>query len=115
MFAPPPRRPVPALVWVPPPTSGYGDGVFREPECQTELPRGALARQWVAQPRLQLALRPSDEAFMLLEKDSEPRVVMLGEVVRNHDRPCHAIAEQIGGQQGPGVSGAPDPLRWYFA
>jgi hypothetical protein len=52
---------------------------------------------------------------MLLEKDSEPRVVMLGEVVRNHDRPCHAIAEQIGGQQGPGVSGAPDPLRWYFA
>jgi hypothetical protein len=82
---------------------------------QTELSRGALARKWLAQPHLQLALGSSDEAFMLLKEDSEPRVVVLPEVVRDHDRPGHAIAEQIGGQQGPGVSGVPDRLRWCFA
>ena len=82
---------------------------------EAELPWRALARQWVAQPRLQLTLRPSDKAFMLLEEDSEPGVVMLTEIVRDHDRPGHAIAEQIGGQQGPGVSAAPDRLRWCCA
>jgi hypothetical protein len=38
-------------------------------------------------------------------------VVMLSEVMRDRERPGHAIAEQIGGQQDLGVSGAPDRLR----
>jgi hypothetical protein len=81
---------------------------------QPELPQRTLARQWIAQARLKLALRPSDEAFMLLEENLQPGVVMFAEIVRDHERPGHAIAEQIGGQQDPGVSGAPGRLRWYF-
>ncbi len=81
---------------------------------QPELPGRAVARQGVAQACLQVTLRPSDEALMLLEKDLQPGVVMFAEIVRDDECPGHAIAEQIGGQQDPGVSGAPDRLRWYF-
>jgi hypothetical protein len=59
-------------------------------------------------------LRPSNEAFVLVEEDLQPGVVMFAEVLRDYERPGHAIAEQIGGQQDLGASGAPDPLRWYF-
>jgi hypothetical protein len=58
---------------------------------------------------------PTDEAFILLEENSQPRVIMLPEVVGDHEPARDAIAEQIGGQQGPGVSGVPDRLRWCFA
>jgi len=60
-------------------------------------------------------LRPSDEPLMLLEENPKPGVVMFPEEVRHREGSGHAIAEQIGGQQGPGVSVAPDRLRWYFA
>jgi hypothetical protein len=51
---------------------------------------------------------------MLLKENSQPGMVMFPEEVRDREASGHAIAEQIGGQQGPGVSGAPDRLRAYF-
>jgi len=50
---------------------------------------GGLARQWVAQPRLQLTLRPSAEPFMLLEENSKPGVVMFPEEVWHREGSGH--------------------------
>jgi len=64
---------------------------------QPELLGGTLARQRLAQPSLELALRLSDEPFMLLEEHPQPRVVVFSEEVRHHKGPGHATAEQIVG------------------
>jgi hypothetical protein len=61
---------------------------------QPELLRRTLARQWLAQPRIQIALGSSDEPLMLLEERSQPGMVVLREEVRDHQGPCHAIADQ---------------------
>ena len=53
---------------------------------QPELHGRALAREWIAKPSVQLSLRPSDEALVLVEENPQPGMVLLSEEVRNHER-----------------------------
>src|SRR5258706_15792433 len=71
---------------------------------QPELHGRTFARERIAKPSVQLSLGPSNEALVLLEENPQPRMVLLSEEVRNHERARDATVEQTVGRQGPGVS-----------
>ena len=61
---------------------------------QFQLARGTLARQWLAQAGIELALGLPDEPLILLEKEPQPGVVVLAEEVGHERAPGDAIVEQ---------------------
>ncbi len=61
---------------------------------QSQLHRWGLTRKGLAQSRVQLSLRPSDKALVLLDERSQPGMVLRAQELRDHEGPSDAIAEE---------------------
>jgi hypothetical protein len=57
--------------------------------------RRAFARQWLAQPSVEIALGPPDKSLVFVEKGSQPRVIVLSQEVRDDNAVRGATVDQM--------------------
>lgn len=62
---------------------------------ESKLLGRTFAWERLAQPGIQIPLGPPDEPLVLLEKGSQPWMIVLPEEVRDHQGPCRAITDQM--------------------
>jgi len=70
-------------------------------------PERKRARQGLEQAFVELTLRPTDEALILVEEDAQPWMIVLGEKTGHDDFAAESVEKKPFRDQGPLASTAP--------